>query len=164
MSQNTLSMPNIALATPENNTTAKISEEYQEAVQIWMPCNLLSDYHDLQCGHRIETTHDKLCGTNCAFPGRHTPFLCKQYIIEAVQTGLDLHAEDEQAQPGTNISDTALPTGYLFIETNSIAEMVVMQEIEDMCKGRKYRHGEPVPKFDGVAAFLRDMPYARVED
>jgi hypothetical protein len=32
------------------------------------PCNGLSPFHDLNCGHRVRTPYPSECGTNCITP------------------------------------------------------------------------------------------------
>ena len=144
----------------QNNTIDNIREEFRLHANAYMPCNPWSNYHDLECGHRIESLNDTMCGTSCVDGGQGNSFICKQCIVEAVEAGVGIREDDEP------IEFNRLDIEFLepLIDPHSRAGGLIEEELAQMSRAQTYRDCKPVPKFDYVAVFLCMFPEAWKED
>lgn len=68
--------------------TAKYEERMKTA---YSACNHNSAYHDLQCGHRIQTPHAaQECCSNCLKSSYWAPFICPECVVEDVRAKMTL--------------------------------------------------------------------------
>lgn len=68
----------------------------------YTPCNPASNFHDLNCSHRIEAVLDgNTCGSNCKKPGDHAPFVCSDCLAADVRLEIELAglSVTQMAQP-----------------------------------------------------------------
>jgi hypothetical protein len=142
------------------NTVGNIKGEYRNHANTYMPCNPWSNYHDLTCGHRIESLDDHMCGSSCVNGGQCDPFICKQGIIEDVEIGLGIRAEDEPIEH----NGLLLEYPVALVDPHSRTGSRVQEVLEDMSYTQFYRDSYPVPTFDCVAVFLLLFPEAWKED
>jgi hypothetical protein len=108
------------------------------------PCNAQSLYHDIRCGHRVQTQYSS-CGTNCTKPAEHTPFICTVCVTTNVRVlmeleGLSLHS-------------------FLFsVDADREAKIneIAQKQIEDLIM-RNHRPTAVVSKLDPVVQFFSEI-------
>ncbi|RAR11367.1 xaa-pro dipeptidase [Stemphylium lycopersici] len=87
----------------------RAEQDQQEFQDMYSPCNSSSTFHDLQCGHRIQTEYTASCGVLCARPVQGQPFICPTCLIDVVRAevaleGLSLKLNDGTAMEGVKTS------------------------------------------------------------
>jgi hypothetical protein len=65
-------------------------QKEEEFKHMYSACNSLSKYHDLQCGHRVQTEYTAGCGVLCQRSARGQPFLCPTCLIAVVRAEVAL--------------------------------------------------------------------------
>jgi hypothetical protein len=96
----------VAAADKKWHEQQEVQKE-QEFKDKYSPCNISSTYHDLQCGHRVQTEYTLSCGVLCVRSVRGQPFLCPTCLIDVVRAevaldGLTLKPSDDTATAGTD--------------------------------------------------------------
>lgn len=84
----------------------EIRESEQEFYDMYSPCNPSSTFHDIQCGHRIQTEYTASCGVTCVRPMQGQPFACPSCLIDVVRAevaldSLTLGSSNDTAMEGT---------------------------------------------------------------
>lgn len=140
---------------------ARVAQAKQEFQDLYTPCTSVSHYHDLQCGHRIQTEYTASCGIFCMHPVRSYPFLCPTCLIDVVRAevaleSLTLRTSDAMAIAGNGVTQEE--------KVRNIAETYVREMIK---KG--YRSCKAVPKLEEPRLqffdqFMREDGYGGVED
>lgn len=87
----------------------RAEQDQQEFQDMYSPCNSSSTFHDLQCGHRIQTEYTASCGVLCTRPVQGQPFICPTCLIDVVRAevaleGLSLKLNDDTAMEGVKTS------------------------------------------------------------
>lgn len=115
-------------------------QDQQQFQDTYSPCNSSSTFHDLQCGHRIQTEYTASCGGLCARPVQGYPFACPTCLIDVVRAevalgGLSLKLDhDEAMQEGESIQES---------EVRKVADQYIAAMLR-----RGYRACKAVSKFD----------------
>jgi hypothetical protein len=92
--------------TERQQRELETKESDQHFHDMYSPCNPSSTFHDLQCGHRIQTEYSASCGVTCARPMQGQPFACPACLIDVVRAevaleSLTLDLSDDAAMDGT---------------------------------------------------------------
>jgi hypothetical protein len=127
-----------------------ISLFYQTAAWAYLPCNSMSQMHDLLCGHCVSSSVNGQCGSNCTHPFElaFALFIRLTCITQSVLADLDLSSDTDVEEiwaQGT-------------IEANMVSG-IVSSLVEDAMLGeldKQHRDATPVPKTDGITQFVAD--------
>jgi hypothetical protein len=128
------------LAAAEKQQFQSLAQRDQQQFQdMYSPCNSSSTFHDLQCGHRIQTEYTASCGGLCARPVQGYPFVCPTCLIDVVRAevaleGLTLKLNRNDAMEGAESQES---------EVRRIADQYIAALLR-----RGYRACKAVSKFD----------------
>lgn len=81
----------------------------ERLIEMFTPCNGISVYHNLSCGHRVEGPWDSLeCSVNCKRAARGAPYACPDCTADDVRLeiqlqGLNIETDDNRADRVRNI-------------------------------------------------------------
>lgn len=135
--------------------------DQQQFQDMYSPCNSSSTFHDLQCGHRIQTEYTASCGGLCARPVQGYPFVCPTCLIDVVRAevaleGLTLKLDHDDAMQGAEFSQE--------VEVRRVADQYITALLR-----RGYRACKAVSKFDEPRLqffdqFLRQDGFGGVRD
>lgn len=136
-------------------------QDQQQFQDMYSPCNSSSTFHDLQCGHRIQTEYTASCGGLCARPVQGYPFVCPTCLIDVVRAevaleGLTLKLNHNEAVEGSGSSQES--------EVRRVAEQYIAAMLR-----RGYRACKAVAKFDEPRLqffdeFMRQDGFGGVEE
>jgi hypothetical protein len=92
--------------TERQQRELETKENEQQFHEMYSPCNSSSTFHDLQCGHRIQTEYTASCGATCVHPMQNQPFACPTCLIDVVRAevaldSLTLQSNDDSTMDGT---------------------------------------------------------------
>ncbi|KAF2874018.1 hypothetical protein BDV95DRAFT_666004 [Massariosphaeria phaeospora] len=130
----------------------------------YTPCNGNSCYHDLQCGHRVRTTYNDNCGSNCVSElpkyrkanttrryvlGR--PFVCTECLVAQVKAEL---VKDKATNLDTSDASTkATDDDKLF---HAMVERWIL-----LLKDNQVRASDRAAKVEPMLQFFADFPEAQ---
>ncbi|KAF2241300.1 hypothetical protein BU26DRAFT_586500 [Trematosphaeria pertusa] len=118
------------------------------------PCDPLSPFHDLKCGHRVKTQYPEDCGSNCKRPVKDiTPIICPDCVTNQVRLDMEL-----EGLTLTKDGDASMEDGDM-ARADKIKKFAETQ-IDFLVK-HQYRLSMVVPKLDPKLQFFYDFPEAQ---
>ncbi|EOA85484.1 hypothetical protein ACJQWK_06902 [Exserohilum turcicum] len=148
-------------AAEKQQFVACAQRDQQQFQDMYSPCNASSTFHDLQCGHRIQTEYTASCGVLCARAVQGYPFVCPTCLTDVVRAevalqGLTLRLNHDAAMDGSEPSQDG--------EVRRVAERYIAALLR---KG--YRACKAVSKFDEPRlqffdGFMREDGFGGVRD
>ncbi|KAH9870063.1 hypothetical protein J1614_006985 [Plenodomus biglobosus] len=124
-------------------------------------CKKDSLYHDLQCGHRVQTEYSRECGISCAQPTQGRPLICTACIVDVVRAEVAL-----EELSITQSSNTTM-TGVFSTKEEKVkkfADLYVSRELREgygRCKVVQKLEDARMQFFE---AFMQEDGFGGVED
>jgi hypothetical protein len=146
--------------TEKQQRPLQTGESEQEFYDMYSPCNPLSTFHDLQCGHRIQTEYTASCGMTCVRPMQGQPFACPTCLIDVVRAEVAL----DSLTLGSN-NDTAMEgTESIEERIQHFANKYVAAMLKKGYRGCKSASKIDEPRMQFFDQFMRQDGFGGVED
>ncbi|KAH6872335.1 hypothetical protein BKA58DRAFT_143642 [Alternaria rosae] len=147
--------------TERQQRELETQESDQHFHDMYSPCNPSSTFHDLQCGHRIQTEYTASCGVTCARPKQGKPFACPACLIDVVRAEVALDSLTLGSSDDAAMDDTGL------VQEDRIqyfADKYVAAMLKKGYRGCKAVQKIDEPRMQFFDQFMRQDGFGGVED
>jgi hypothetical protein len=95
-----------AAAAEQRRPELQDVDNEQRFHNMYSSCTPLSTFHDLQCGHRVQTEYTASCGMHCLHPVKGSPFVCPTCLIDVVRAEVALEGLGLKSNNNTITEET----------------------------------------------------------